>query len=157
MYKELWERSSLPKIKGGDRHKRRRKTKSQCLAESKRKEESKLPKIDTEVREGADDVEIGVSYEITNVEDITTDVQQFSGLRVVLVSPQGDEGTVVLWKRKVTGKGSKLGVFITALGDDTDKWLHKWIVFRHWLPRDRVIEVLESRKLKASKPAKKGK
>jgi hypothetical protein len=115
------------------------------------------PKIDTEVREGADDVELGVSYEITNVEDITTDVQQFSGLRVVMVSPEGDEGTVVLWKRKVTGKGSKLGVFIEALGNNTDSWLHKWIVFRHWLPRDRVIEVLESHKKSKPLPAKKGK
>lgn len=141
-HRELWERSTLPKIKGGDRHRRKRKTKSQCIAESKRKEESKLPKIDTEVREGADDVQLGVSYEITNVEDITTDVQQFSGLRVVMMSPQGDEATVVLWKRKITGKGSKLGVFIEALGNNTDSWLHKWIVFRNWLPRDRKIEVL---------------
>jgi hypothetical protein len=157
LHRELWETKALPKIKGGDRYKRKRKTKSQCIAEYERKEESKLPKIDTEVREGADDVELGISYEITNVEDITTDVQQFSGLRVVMVSPKGDEGTVVLWKRKVTGKGSKLGVFIEALGNNTDDWLHEWIVFRNWLPRDRKIEVLESPKSKAKKSAKKGK
>ena len=116
-----------------------------------------MPKIDTEVREGADDVELGVSYEITNVEEITTDVQQFSGIRVVMTSPEGDEATVVLWKRKVTGANSKLGVFITALGNNTDAWLHKWIVFRNWLPRDRKIEVLESKSVKKSKSAKKGK
>lgn len=156
-YRELWERSNLPLIKGGDRYKRKRVTKGQLVAKSKRKEVDGMPEIDTEVRDGADDVQIGVSYEITNVEDITTDVQQFSGLRVVMVSPEGDEATVVLWKRKVTGKGSKLGVFIEALGNNTDSWLHKWIVFRNWLPRDRKIEVLESRKAKAAKPAKKGK
>jgi hypothetical protein len=156
-HRELWERSNLPTIKGGDRHRKKRITKGQLVAKSKRKEGNGMPKIETEVRDGADDVQIGVSYEITNVEDIVTDVQQFSGLRVVLVSPEGDEGTVVLWKRKVTGKGSKLGVFIEALGNNTDSWLHKWIVFRNWLPRDRKIEVLESHKAKAAKPAKKGK
>jgi len=154
---ELWERSHLPTIKGGDGYKRRRKTKSRLLAELKRKEESKMPVIDTEVREGADDVELGVSYEIKNVEQITTDVQQFKGIRVLMMSPQGDEATVVLWQRKVTGKTSKLGVFIEILGNNTDKWLGKWIVFRAWLPRQREIEVLEGPEKKGKKVEKKGK
>jgi len=115
------------------------------------------PKIETEVREGADDVQLGVSYEITNVESITTDVQQFKGIRVVMLAPQGDEATVVLWQRKVTGKGSKLGVFMTVLGDDTDKWLHKWIVFRKWSPRDRELEVLSPKLTQEAKAKSKRK
>jgi hypothetical protein len=155
--KELWERQNLPRLKGGGAYKRKRKTKSRLLARIKRKEVDRLPIIDTEVREGADDVQLGVSYEIVGVEDIVTDVQQLSGIRVVLKSPQGDEGSVVLWKRKVTGTTSKLGVFIEALGNNTDRWLHKWIVFRAWLPRDRKIEVLEASVAKKIKDEKKGK
>lgn len=113
-----------------------------------------MPKIDTEVREGADDVQLDIPYEITNVEDITTDVQGFSGIRVVLLSAHADEGSVVLWKRKVTGKGSKLGVFIEALGNNTDSWLHKCLIFRQWLPRQREIEVIANLKAKAPKVVK---
>ena len=79
-----------------------------------------MPKIDTEVREGADDITEGVAYEIVNVEEITTDVQSLAGIRVTLLSVKAEEGNVMLWKRKVTGSGSKLGVFITELGHNTD-------------------------------------
>ena len=140
--KELWEGVKLPVSKGGDRYRRKRKTKAQLVAEFRRKEGLMSPELGTEVREGADDVQLDIAYEITNVEEITTDVQQFQGVRVVLLSAHADEGSVVLWKRKITGKGSKLGVFIEALGSNTDKWLHKWVIFRQWLPRQRVIEVV---------------
>lgn len=128
--------------RGGDRYRKKHKTKSQLIAEFYRKEELKMPELGTEVREGADDVQLDIAYEITNVEEITTDVQQFSGVRVVLMSAHADEGSVVLWKRKITGKTSKLGVFIEALGSNTDKWLHKWVIFRQWLPRQREIEIV---------------
>lgn len=113
-----------------------------------------MPLIDTEVREGADDMQLNLPYEITNVEEITTDVQQFTGVRVVLLAANADEGSVVLWKRKITGKNSKLGVFITALGANTDRWLHKCIIFRQWLPRQREIEVVASLSVKAPKVVK---
>jgi len=98
------------------------------------------PEIGTEVREGADNVELNIPYEITNVEDVTTDVSQYSGIRVELLSPKGHIGSVMLWKRPVVGKASKLGVFITLLGSNTDKWLHRWIIFKGWVPGGRVIE-----------------
>jgi len=117
-----------------------------------------MPKINTVVREGADDVVEGVAYEIVNVEELTTDVQQLAGIRVQLLSAKAQEGNVVLWKRPITGTTSKLGVFMVALGDETDKWLHKWVLFKVWLPRNRVIEVVpepepskpKSRKAKAT-------
>ncbi len=40
------------------------------------------PEIGTEVREGADDVKLNIPYEVVNVEDVSTDVAQYKGVRV---------------------------------------------------------------------------
>ena len=79
------------------------------------------PKLKTEVREGADDITEGIAYEIVNVEEIVTDVRALSGIRVTVLSKKAEEGNVVLWQRSVTGKGSKLGVFITELGENSSE------------------------------------
>lgn len=101
------------------------------------------PEIGTEVREGADDVKLNIPYEIVNVEtNVTTDVAQYSGVRVEMVSPKGHIGNIMLWKRPVTGTGSKLGVFIILLGTNTDKWLHKWIIFTGWDKGNRKVEII---------------
>jgi len=100
------------------------------------------PEIGTEVREGADDVKLNITYEIINVEDVITDTQQYAGIRVELLDTKGHTGTVMLWKRPVTGTGSKLGVFIIKLGSNTDKWLHKWLIFREWEVKKRLIELI---------------
>lgn len=102
-----------------------------------------MPKLGTEVREGADDVAIGVSYEIVNVEEVTTEISFYKGIRVELMSKKADEGSVMLWQRPVTTAKSKLGAFITLLGDDTDKWLHKWIKFAEWRQGARIIELVK--------------
>ncbi|MBA7567280.1 hypothetical protein ES708_08989 [subsurface metagenome] len=102
-----------------------------------------MPEVGTEVREGADDVEIGKAYEITNVEEVTTDVSAFTGIRVSLLTKKSLEGVVMLWKRPITGKGSKLGSFITLLGSNTDNWLHKWVKFVDWKQGARLIEIAE--------------
>lgn len=100
------------------------------------------PEIGTEVREGADDVKLNIPYEITNVENVTTDVAQYSGIRVEFLTAKGQTGSIMLWKRPVTGTGSKLGVFITKLGSNTDRWLHKWLIFREWEAKKRLIELI---------------
>jgi len=109
------------------------------------------PEIGTEVREGADDVALNTPYEIINVENVTTDVSQFSGIRVEMLTTRGKTGSIMLWKRPVTGKGSKLGVFITQLGSNTDKWLHKWLIFKSWEQKARVIELVAAPVEKATK------
>lgn len=156
MSKEIWERdpSSLPLIKEVRSYKRKRLTKGQVIKKYKEKGDKVMPKLGTQVREGADDIVEGVEYEIVNVEEIVTDVQSLSGIRVSCLSKKGDEGNVVLWQRPITGTGSKLGVFITELGDDTDNWLNKWVVFKVWQNRNRVLEVISAPK---GKPAKKAK
>lgn len=100
------------------------------------------PEIGTVVREGADDVKLNIPYEIVNVESVQTDVAMYQGIRVELLSVKAQTGSAMLWKRPVTGKSSKLGVFITALGSNTDRWLHKWVIFHEWEVKKRVIEVV---------------
>ena len=112
------------------------------------------PKIGTEVREGADDVEVGVAYQITNVETVDTDVQHLSGIRVSLKDAKGGEGNVMLWQRKVTGTMSKLGAYIITLGDNTDTWLNKWVVHDPWQVRNNVLTVVTAPVPKAGKTKK---
>jgi len=100
-----------------------------------------MPKLGVEVREGADNVDLNTPYEVVNVEEVTTDVSAYAGIRVEFLSKAAKTGTIMLWKRPVTGTASKLGVFITALGDNTDKWLHKWVIFIGWEKGNRNIEV----------------
>ena len=152
--KELWEYEPYLFEKEVIRSKPRRRTKTQVVALFRKGGKQLSPVVDTEVRESADNVKENVPYQITNVEDIVTDVQQYSGLRVSLVSAKGEEGGVVLWKRKVTGKGSKLGVFIVALGNNTDRWLRKWVIFKTWENRNRVLEVVSAPVPKAPKVVK---
>ena len=110
-----------------------------------------MPEIGTEVREGADDVKLNVPYEIVNVEILTTDVAQFPGIRVNMLTTAAKDGNVMLWRRAVTGKGSKLGVFIDKLTSNTDRWLHKWIIFRGWDRGNRVIELTSAPAAKVTK------
>ncbi len=158
MKKELWERAlkALPLTPRRIAYKRKRTTKGQLVESFKKGGKPNMPKIETEVREGADDVNEGVAYEIINVEEVTTDVQSLSGIRVSLKDKKGEEGNVMLWKRKVTGTASKLGAYISSLGDNTDKWLHKWVVHEPWQLRNNILTVVAAPTTKA-KPAPKEK
>lgn len=100
-----------------------------------------MPKIGTEVREGADNVEIGVVYHIDNVEEVKTEVSFYQGIRVSLIGAKKQEGNVMLWQRPITGSGSKLGAFMTLLGDNTDKWLGQNIIFKSWQQGARLVEL----------------
>jgi hypothetical protein len=55
----------------------------------------------------------------------------------------GKEVVAALWMREVAGKQSKLGAFITELGDNTDAWTGKKIMIKSWRPNIRKIEVLQ--------------
>lgn len=100
-----------------------------------------MPDIGTEVREGADNVQIGVVYHIDNVEDLTTEVSFYTGIRVSLIDAKKNSGNVMLWKRPVTTPKSKLGAFIKLLGDNTDKWLGQKIIFKDWRQGARLVEL----------------
>lgn len=100
-----------------------------------------MPKVGTEVREGVDQVEIGVVYHIDNVEGVTTEISAYTGIRVSLMSDKKGEGNIMLWKRPVTTPKSKLGAFIKLLGDNTDSWLGKKIIFKDWRVGARLVEL----------------
>lgn len=99
------------------------------------------PKLGVEVVEGGDDLEENTKYEIVNVEDVTTEVSFYKGVRVEMLSEKGEMGAVMLWKRGKVGTESKLGAFITLLGDNTDDWLKKWVIFRKWEKNARHVEL----------------
>jgi len=110
------------------------------------------PEIETEIREGADNVELNITYEIINVENVTTDVSFYKGIRVELLSAKAKDGSVMLWQRPITTAASKMGAFITLLGSNTDKWLHKWVFFRGWEKNKRVIELITAPVAKVAQP-----
>ena len=116
-----------------------------------------MPELGIELREGADNVKLNVPYEITNVEDVTTDVSSYEGIRVELLTAKAEVGSLMLWKRPVTGMGSKLGVFITLLGSNTDKWLHKWVIFKGWDKGNRLVERVTAPEAKVKEPKVKNK
>ena len=153
MREELWQQGFNPALPQKEVMpiRLRPKTKGQLVAKYKQGGKFMSPVIGTEVREGADDVTEKVPYEIINVEELTTDVQSLSGIRVSLLNQKGGEGNVMLWKRKVTGTSSKLGAYITALGSNTDMWLHKWVVHEPWQIRNNVLTVVAAPVEKPSK------
>lgn len=123
------------------------------------------PEIQTKLQEGADDIKLNVPYMVNDVEEVTTERQNFTGHRVELLDIKSNVGSVMLWSRPVTSPKSKLGAFITLLGSNSDKWLRKWIIFKAWEQNNRVIELSAPptgkstkattgpRILKAAKPA----
>lgn len=121
------------------------------------------PELGVEAKESGDVVRLNIPYEITNVEEVTTDVSFYQGIRVEMVTAEAEIGTIMLWKRQVVGTKSKLGAFITLLGSNTDKWLHRWVVFSHWEKNARVVlpttepSSLVKAAIEADKPAPGGK
>jgi len=100
-----------------------------------------MPKVGTKVQEGADDIGVGVIYTIITAEEVKTEKAAYNGIRVGLVDKDKDEGSVMLWQRAVTSPRSKLGAFLVLLGDDTDKWLGKKVVFKDWQEGARLLEL----------------
>lgn len=92
---------------------------------------------------GEEAIKRGVPYQIVVVEPFTSEVQKFVGQRVVLEDKKGKQLAIALWEREVAGLKSKLGAFLTVLGDDTDTWAKKTIVFLKWAERDRQIELVK--------------
>ena len=80
---------------------------------------------------------------IKSVEIVQTAVQGFRGVRVSGTDQNGTEKAEMLWLRPVVGSRSKLGAFIAALGNDTDKWVGKKVKIITWRHRNREVKVVE--------------
>ena len=103
-----------------------------------------MPKINVEVAETQPEPQENHVYIIGECELFTSQIHGYKGLRVPM-KDEADQKEIVaaLWMREVAGKQSKLGAFITVLGQDTDTWLGKKIMVKSWRPNLRKIEVLQ--------------
>jgi len=102
-----------------------------------------MPKINVEIAEQLPEPLEGHIYQIHDPELFTSAVRSYKGLRVPLTD-QTDQMEViaVLWTRDIAGEKSKLGAFISVLGNDTDTWNGKKIKILKWRPGERQIEVV---------------
>jgi len=85
----------------------------------------------------------GLVGTIIRAEKVKTMRMGYNGVRVVVQDEKGNQYGEMLWIRDQVGTRTKLGTFITALGNDTRKWINKKIRIVSWKPKDRAIEVLE--------------
>jgi hypothetical protein len=105
---------------------------------------SKMPKIKVEIAESLPEPIEGHIYLITETELFTSPVRSYKGLRVSMKDVvDGTEVVAVLWMRDIAGEKSKLGSFVSVLGDESDSWVGKKIKFVTWRPGDRKIEVIQ--------------
>ena len=103
----------------------------------------------TEPREGG-------RYRIEKVEEVTTPVRGYKGLRVTMrnATDKNDTETytTMLWLRDTAGSNSKIGSFIAAFtkffGDeekalDPENWVGHTIYMVSWQDRNREVKVVE--------------
>jgi len=109
-----------------------------------------MVKLNTEISKRLPTFHVGLIGKITSVEVIQTKIRGIDALRVVLSDTNCDESgdgntqhVDVLWLREKVSRNSKLGAFLSVLGDDTDKWLGRTIVIDKWAEKDRKIQVVE--------------
>jgi hypothetical protein len=103
-----------------------------------------MPKIKVEIAESLPEPVEGHIYVIGEAELFTSAVRGYKGLRVPMKDVDGnDEVVAALWMREVAGEKSKLGAFISVLGDDTDSWTGKKIQVVAWRQGNRKIGVVQ--------------
>lgn len=101
-----------------------------------------MGKIDSEVADELPEIIAGKTYRISSAEATTTDVHDYKAVVVILESvPEGDAYNTMLWIQKTVSQRSKLGAFLSALGDNTDKWKDKVIEVVKWAEKDREIRI----------------
>lgn len=92
----------------------------------------------------------GGKYEILKAEEtIVKDERQhkeYPAISIVMKSTDKTDKNVYtesLWLADTASSNSKLGSFLVALGNNTDNWVGKTVLFREWSNRDREIEVIK--------------
>jgi len=109
-----------------------------------------MVKLNTKISRGLPTFHTGLIGKISKAEVVKTKLKGLDALRVILsdtnCEESGDGSTEhadVLWLREKVSKNSKLGAFLSVLGDETDKWLGRTIVIDSWSEKDRKIQVVE--------------
>ena len=102
-----------------------------------------MPEIPVDFVQALPEPEEGKEYKIVSAELVTTAVQGFKGVRVILEDDEGNQYATMLWLRERVGSTSKLGAFIAVLGRNTDDWIGKRIRIVRWRHRSRQVEVVQ--------------
>lgn len=92
---------------------------------------------------GDEAVKLDKKYIILDVQEFTSEVQGLKGWRVTLDGGKDDILALALWSRDVASYYSKLGSFMSVLGNLTDNWVGKTIIFKSWTDRKREIEIVK--------------
>ena len=91
----------------------------------------------------------GDKYVITKAEEKDIDIGSGQMRLAISVEMKSTDKTDTklytesLWLADTASSTSKLGSFLVALGNDTEKWIGKTIKIREWSSRDREIEVMD--------------
>jgi len=102
-----------------------------------------MVKLKTEVAESLPEPLEGHIYTIGEADLFTSQVRGYKGLRVPMKDVKDDtEVIAVLWMREVAGENSKLGAFLSVLGDETDSWKGKKIQVVAWREKNRKIQLV---------------
>jgi hypothetical protein len=115
-----------------------------------------VPKIPTVTVKSLPAFHPDLTCQILSAEQLKTPQRGFEGIRVrakafncaihalsaddLKNSKDQADHSEMLWTRPEVGVTSKLGAFISELGDDTDVWIGKWIKVTKWAVKDREIE-----------------
>lgn len=103
-----------------------------------------MPKLNVEIAESLPEPLEGHIYEIGESELFTSQVRGYKGLRVPMKDVNtSTEVVAALWMREIAGSSSKLGAFISVLGEDTDAWTGKKVQILTWRQGDRKIVVVQ--------------
>lgn len=92
---------------------------------------------------GDEAVKLDKKYAILEVKEFTSDVQLLKGWRVTLDGGKDALLALPLWEREIASPSSKLGAFLDKLGNETDAWINKVIIFKSWTEKKREIEVVK--------------
>ena len=105
-------------------------------------------KIGSEIAHGLPEPKEGCSYSIETVEQVVTEKREYPALRVSFKDiVTGDGAATMLWLSNTVSEDSKLGSFLTALGNDTDAWLGKEVTLVRWREKERIVTAKGQAKL----------
>ena len=100
-----------------------------------------MVRIKTQTTDEIPSAEEGKTYKITDVDQFSSAVRGFNGLRVKMMGQDEVEVVEALWLRDIVGPKSKLGSFVTLLGKDTKEWIGKVITFVSWKAGNRELRL----------------
>lgn len=88
---------------------------------------------------GEEILRLNYDYLIMDIEPFKSEVNGYFGFRVTLDGGKDNTLALALWYRETVGRKSKMGSFLTALGENPTSWAGKMIRFVSWDAKNRVI------------------